>query len=132
VMILEEFSGCGKKSHACRHMETRGHKVLYVCPANKLASNCARRPACHKEFFERLGTMEQTQMAVWRWTLRHASVRQDLQQHFGSWRRNQDRTVMQRPDRTVIAAGAHSTAGKHKLVHHELAQLLQLRLQGAH
>lgn len=38
VMVRAEFAGCGK-SHACRAMEARGHKVLFVCPTNKLAQN---------------------------------------------------------------------------------------------
>ena len=33
-----EFAGCGK-SYACKAMEKRGHKVLFVCPTNKLAQN---------------------------------------------------------------------------------------------
>jgi hypothetical protein len=38
VMVRAEFAGCGK-SHACKAMENRGHKVLFVCPTNKLAQN---------------------------------------------------------------------------------------------
>ncbi len=32
------FVGRGK-SYACEQMEKRGHKVLFACPSNKLASN---------------------------------------------------------------------------------------------
>ena len=38
VMVRAEFAGCGK-SFACKAMEARGHKVLFVCPTNKLAQN---------------------------------------------------------------------------------------------
>ena len=38
VMVRAEFAGCGK-SHACKAMEQRGHKVLFVCPTNKLVQN---------------------------------------------------------------------------------------------
>ena len=36
VMIRAEFGGCGK-SFACEAMKERGHRVLFVCPTNKLA-----------------------------------------------------------------------------------------------
>ena len=36
VMIRAEYAGCGK-SYACKAMEERGYKVLFVCPTNKLA-----------------------------------------------------------------------------------------------
>ncbi len=38
VMVRADFAGCDK-SYACKAMETRGHKVLFVCPTNKLAQN---------------------------------------------------------------------------------------------
>ena len=38
VMVRADFAGCGK-SYACKAMETRGHKVSFVCPTNKLAQN---------------------------------------------------------------------------------------------
>jgi len=38
VMVRAEYAGCGK-SFACKAMEKRGHKVLFVCPTNKLAQN---------------------------------------------------------------------------------------------
>ena len=37
-MVRAEFAGCGK-TFACKAMEARGHKVLVVCPTNKLAQN---------------------------------------------------------------------------------------------
>ena len=39
MMIRAEYGGCGK-SYACKSMEPRGHKVLYVCRTFRLASNC--------------------------------------------------------------------------------------------
>ena len=41
VMIRAEYGGCGK-SFACEAMKERGHRVLFVCPTNKLAKNMAR------------------------------------------------------------------------------------------
>ena len=38
VMIRAVFAGSGK-SFACKAMENRGHKVLFVCPTNKLVQN---------------------------------------------------------------------------------------------
>lgn len=38
VMVRADYAGCGK-SYACKAMEARGHKVLFVCPTNKLAQN---------------------------------------------------------------------------------------------
>jgi hypothetical protein len=37
-MLRAEFAGSGK-SFACKAMEARGYKVLFVCPTNKLAQN---------------------------------------------------------------------------------------------
>ena len=38
VMVKALFPGCGK-SHACKHMETLGYNVLFVCPTNELMRN---------------------------------------------------------------------------------------------
>ena len=38
VMVRADFGGCGK-TYACKKMVERGHKVLFVCPTNKLAQN---------------------------------------------------------------------------------------------
>ena len=38
VMVRAEYAGCGKSS-AASYMEKLGHKVLFVCPTNKLAIN---------------------------------------------------------------------------------------------
>jgi hypothetical protein len=38
VMVRAEYAGCGK-SYACKSMEKRNHKVLFVCPTNKLVQN---------------------------------------------------------------------------------------------
>jgi hypothetical protein len=35
VVVRAEFAGSGK-SHACKHMQKRGHNVVFVCPTNKL------------------------------------------------------------------------------------------------
>ena len=35
VLVQAEFAGSGKSS-ACKHMVERGHRVLFVCPTNKL------------------------------------------------------------------------------------------------
>jgi len=50
VMIRAEFAGCGK-SYACKAMETRGHKVLFVCPTNKLAQNNGENGVTLNTFF---------------------------------------------------------------------------------
>ena len=38
VMVRAEYAGCGK-SYAASYMEKLGHKVLFVCPTNKLGIN---------------------------------------------------------------------------------------------
>ncbi len=38
VMVRAVYAGSGK-SFACKAMEQRGHKVLFVCPTNKLVQN---------------------------------------------------------------------------------------------
>lgn len=38
VMVRAEYAGCGK-SYACKAMEEKGYKVLFVCPTNKLVQN---------------------------------------------------------------------------------------------
>ena len=38
VMVRAEYAGCGK-SYACKAMEKRGLRVLFVCPTNKLVQN---------------------------------------------------------------------------------------------
>ena len=49
-MVRAEFAGCGK-SFACKAMETRGHKVLFVCPTNKLAQNIIEDGVTLNTFF---------------------------------------------------------------------------------
>ena len=49
VMVRAEFAGCGK-TYSCKGMELRGHKVLIVCPTNKLAQK-NKGVTMHK-FFE--------------------------------------------------------------------------------
>ena len=43
-------------------METRGHKVLFVCPTNKLASNYKEDGCTINKFFN-IGLTEDTNMA---------------------------------------------------------------------
>jgi hypothetical protein len=50
VMVRAEFAGCGK-SYACKAMEQRGHKVLFVCPTNKLAQNNKENGVTLNTFF---------------------------------------------------------------------------------
>ena len=50
VMVRAEFAGCGK-SYACKAMEARGHKVLFVCPTNKLAQNNLENGVTLNSFF---------------------------------------------------------------------------------
>ena len=50
VMVRAEFAGCGK-SFACKAMEARGHKVLFVCPTNKLAQNNLENGVTLNTFF---------------------------------------------------------------------------------
>ena len=50
VMVRAEFAGCGK-SHACKAMEQRGHRVLFVCPTNKLAQNNRESGVTLNSFF---------------------------------------------------------------------------------
>ncbi len=38
VMVGAEFAGCGKP-YACKAMEARVHKVLFVCTTDELAQN---------------------------------------------------------------------------------------------
>ena len=49
-MVRAEFAGCGK-SYACKAMEQRGHKVLFVCPTNKLAQNNKEHGITMHHFF---------------------------------------------------------------------------------
>ncbi|MFM7983328.1 MAG: hypothetical protein ACKPKO_28800, partial [Candidatus Fonsibacter sp.] len=50
MMIRAEYGGCGK-SYTCKSMETRGHKVLFVCPTNKLANNYKTHGCTIHKFF---------------------------------------------------------------------------------
>ena len=61
VMVRAEFAGCGK-SYACRHMEKRGHKVLFVAPTNKLAYNYGA-DGCTINRFVGIGLTEESKMA---------------------------------------------------------------------
>ena len=61
MMIRAEYGGCGK-SYTCKSMESRGHKVLFVCPTNRLASNYKENGCTLNKFFGR-GLAEGTKMA---------------------------------------------------------------------
>ena len=61
MMIRAEYGGCGK-SYTCKSMETRGHKVLFVCPTNKLANNYKEDGCTINKFFG-IGLTEDTKMA---------------------------------------------------------------------
>ena len=50
VMLRAEFAGSGK-SFACKAMEERGYKVLFVCPTNKLALNNLENGCTLNAFF---------------------------------------------------------------------------------
>ena len=50
VMVRAEFAGWGK-SYACKAMEARGHKVLFVCPTNQLAQNNKENGVALNTFF---------------------------------------------------------------------------------
>ena len=50
VMVRAEYAGCGK-SYACKEMEKLGHKVLFVCPTNKLAQNNKEHGVTLNKFF---------------------------------------------------------------------------------
>jgi hypothetical protein len=49
-MIRAVFAGSGK-SFACKAMEQRGHKVLFVCPTNKLVQNNRESGVTLNQFF---------------------------------------------------------------------------------
>ena len=49
-MIRAEYGGCGK-SFACEAMKERGHRVLFVCPTNKLAKKYGSDGITINKFF---------------------------------------------------------------------------------
>jgi hypothetical protein len=49
-MVRAEYAGCGK-SYACKEMEKRGHKVLFVCPTNRLSQNNKENGVTLHRFF---------------------------------------------------------------------------------
>ena len=61
MMIRAEYGGCGK-GYTCKFIETRGPKVLFVCPTNKLASNYKADGCTINKFFG-IGLTEDTKMA---------------------------------------------------------------------
>ena len=61
MMIRAEYGGCGN-SYTCKSMETRGHKVPFVCPTNKLANNYKEHGCTINKFFG-IGLTESTNLA---------------------------------------------------------------------
>ena len=61
MTIKAEYGGCGK-SYACNSLESRGHKVLFVCPTNKPASNYKDHGCTINNLFG-IGLTEDTYMA---------------------------------------------------------------------
>ena len=49
-MLRAVYAGSGK-SYACKAMEQRGHKVLFVCPTNKLVQNNRESGVTLNKFF---------------------------------------------------------------------------------
>jgi superfamily II DNA or RNA helicase len=49
-MVRAVYAGSGK-SYACKAMEQRGHKVLFVCPTNKLVQNNRESGVTLNKFF---------------------------------------------------------------------------------
>jgi hypothetical protein len=50
VMIRAKFPGSGK-SYACEHLAKAGHKVLFVCPTNRLAQKYKQHGVTANKFF---------------------------------------------------------------------------------
>ena len=61
MMIKADYGGCGK-SYTCKSMDSKGHKVLFVCPTNKLASNYKEDVRKINKVFG-IGVTEDTEMA---------------------------------------------------------------------
>ncbi len=61
MIIKAEYGGCGK-SYTCKSMESNGHKVLIVCPTNRLANNSNEHGCTLNKFFG-IGLTERTSMA---------------------------------------------------------------------
>ena len=60
-MVGADFPGSGK-SFSCEHMQKRGHKVLFVCPTNKLASNYKDNGVTVNKFFG-VGLTDESRLA---------------------------------------------------------------------
>jgi hypothetical protein len=60
VMVRAEYAGCGK-SYACESMEKRGHKVLFVCPTNKLGCKYSKNSCTINRFFG-IGLSDESKM----------------------------------------------------------------------
>ena len=60
-MIKPEYGGCGK-SYTCMSMKRMGHKVLCVCPTNRLANNYKEHGCTLNKFFG-LGLTQGANMA---------------------------------------------------------------------
>ncbi|MFM7984180.1 MAG: hypothetical protein ACKPKO_33140, partial [Candidatus Fonsibacter sp.] len=49
LLIRAEYGGCGK-SYTCKSMESKGHKVLFVYPTNRLDNNYKEHGCALKKF----------------------------------------------------------------------------------
>ena len=61
VMVRAEYAGCGK-SYAARYMGKLKHKVLFVCPTNKLTQNNKENGVTLNKFFS-IGMTEDSNLA---------------------------------------------------------------------
>ena len=61
VMVRADLPGSGK-SYACEQMKERGHKVLFVCPTNKLVQKYKEDGITLNKFFS-IGVSSKTKMA---------------------------------------------------------------------
>ena len=103
IMIRAEYAGCGK-SYACKQMEQRGHKVLFVCPTNKLASNYGENGCTINRFFS-IGMTEESKMARFDDSVYDTIVFDEI--FFSSVRKlaRIKRYCEANPDKIVIATG---------------------------
>jgi len=103
IMIRAEYAGCGK-SYACKQMEQRGHKVLFVCPTNKLASNYGENGCTINRFFS-IGMTEESKMAKFDDSSYDTIVFDEI--FFASVRKlaRIKRYCDEHPDKIVIATG---------------------------
>ncbi len=109
IMIRTEFAGCCK-SYTCKQMEKRRHKVPFVCPTNKLASNYGDTGCTIDRFFS-VGMTEDIKMAKFDGSPYDAIVFDEI--FFSSIRRlaRIKRYCSEHPKKIVIATGDTSWRG---------------------